>query len=271
MQMITQVRRWLPHRQLILLTDGGLIAVKLGLCCIHFSNPVTFVSRLHLNVRLFDPPQVRRRKNAAPLGARQPTLLACLSDPLTRWTRQTVWWYGGKPRLVDYTSGTALWHTPSQPTPLPIRWVLVRDPRSTFKPAALCCTDLAVSAEQIIAWYGLRWNVEVTFEESRAHLGLETQRQWSDWAIGRVTPLLLGLFSLVVLLAHRLTRHHPAIPTRTTAWYTKPEATFSDVLALVRRYLWHHLTFTNSLHNTRLVEFPASALDILMETLCYAT
>jgi hypothetical protein len=62
---------------------------------------------------------------------------------------------------------------------------------------------------------GLRWNVEVTFDESRRHLGVETQRQWSDpvvsdRAIARTTPVLLGLFSL-------------------------SEATFSDVLARVRR------------------------------------
>lgn len=271
-QMITQVRRWLPQRRLILITDGGLIAVKLGLRCTRFANPVTFVSRLHLNIRLFDlplPRQAGQRGQAPRVGLRQPTLQARLDDPHTRWTRQTVNWYGGKPRRVEWASGTALWHTPSEPTPLSIRWVLVRDPHGKFK-AAFCCTDLTMPAQQVIAWYVLRWNVEVTFEESRAHLGVETQRQWSTLAIERTTPLLLGLFSLVVLLAHHLTLNHHSIPTRVTAWYTKPEATFSDVLALARRYLWHHLKFTNPLQKTRLVEFSASALDVLVETLCYA-
>lgn len=272
-QLTSQVRRWLPTRRLILLTDGGLIAVKLGLRCSHYRTPVTFISRLHLNIRLFDPPTPKpkgRRGAQASKGPRQPSLATRLADAATVWTRQAVVWYGGKQRTVEWASGTALWHTPSQSQPLPIRWVLVRDPQHKFKPAAFCCTDLAVRPEQIIAFYVLRWNVEVTFEECRAHLGFETQRQWSRLAIARTTPLLLGLFSLVVLLAHHLTSGQP-LPTRSTAWYTKREATFSDVIAYVRRYLWLHLKFTNSLPKTRFIEFPASVLATLVDTLCYGT
>jgi len=270
-QMTSQVRCWLPERRLVLLTDGGLIAVRLGLRCRHYRHPVTFVSRLHLNIRLFEPPQPKpqgKRGKAPRLGPRQPTLQARLDDPQTAWTRQTIPWYGGKSRQVEWVSGTALWHTPSQTTPLPIRWVLVRDPAGKFKAAAFCCTDLTVSAEQIIAWYVLRWNVEVTFQECRAHLGLETQRQWNTLAIARTTPALLGLFSLVILLAHQLLDDQ-SLPTRSAVWYTKPEPTFSDVIAFVRRYLWQHGKFTNSLKNTRLVEFPAAVLDDLVDTLCY--
>ncbi|MBZ0106811.1 MAG: transposase [Sulfuricella denitrificans] len=269
-QMTSQVRRWLPQRQIILITDGGLIAVKLGLRCNCYRQPVTFISRLHLNIRLFDPPAPNRRKNAARVGQRQPTLQHHLDDPHTPWTRQTVSWYGAKTRSVEWVSDTALWHTPSQKQPLPIRWVLVRDPLGKFKPAAFGSTDLTLSAEQIIALYVLRWNVEVTFEECRAHLGLETQRQWNPLAIARTTPAILGLFSLVVLLAHHLTADQ-SLPMRSTAWYTKSEATFSDVIALVRRYLWLHVKCTNSLHNTRFVLFPATALDDVLDALCYAT
>jgi hypothetical protein len=268
-QMTSQVRRWLPQRQIILVTDGGLIAVKLGLRCNRYCQPVTFISRLHLNIRLFDPPAPSQRKNAARVGQRQPTLQQHLDDPQTIWTRQTVCWYGGKSRVIEYRSTTALWHTPSQKQPLPVRWVLVRDPLGKFKSAAFCSTDLTLSAEQIIAAYVLRWNVEVTFEECRAHLGLETQRQWSDLAIARTTPAILGLFSLVVLLAQHLTVDQP-LPTRSAAWYTKSEATFSDVIALVRRYLWLHLKCSNSLPNTRLVSFPAAVLDDMLDSLCYA-
>ena len=32
-----------------------------------------------------------------------------------------------------------------------------------------------------------------TFQEEREHLGVETQRQWSDLAMPRPTPVLLGL------------------------------------------------------------------------------
>lgn len=269
-QMIAQVRRWLPQRRLILITDGGLIAVKLGLRCQHFTQPVTFISRLHLNIRLFDPPPPSKRKNAARVGARQPNLDSRLHDPRTRWTRQTVTWYGGKSRVVEWLSGTALWQTPSLKNPLPMRWVLVRDPLRKFKPTAFCCTDLNLSAQQIIAHYVLRWNVEVTFQECRAHLGLESQRQWNDLAIARTTPVILGLFSLVTLLTWHLTAANPSLPIRSSAWYTKSEATFADALALVRRYLWLHVKFPNSLHNPRLITLPVSVVDDLVDTLCYA-
>lgn len=269
--MTTQVRRWLPERQIVLITDGGLIAVRLGLQCTRYRQPVTFVSRLHLNIRLFDPlpPKPKSKPGQTPrVGERQPTLQAHLDNPRTAWTCRAVRWYGGQRRVVDYLTGTALWQTPSQKVPLPIRWVLVRDPAGKFKASAFCCTDLTVSAEQILAWYVLRWNVEVTFQECRAHLGFETQRQWNALAMARTTPAILGLFSLVTLLAHHLLHDQP-LPTRSAAWYTKPEATFSDVIAFVRRYFWQHGQFSNSLKNTRLVEFPAAVLDDLVDTLCY--
>ena len=234
--MTSQVRRWLPDRPMVLLTDGGLIAVRLGLRCNHYAQAVIYVSRLHLNIRLFDPPLTRLRQNASHIGQRQPNLGTRLTDPNTAWTRQTVAWYGGKQRRVEWVSDTALWQTPSlKKSPLPIRWVLVRDPLGKFKAAAFCCTDLTISPEQIIAWYVLRWNVEVTFEDCRAHLAAQ----------------------------------HP-LPTRSAAWYTKSEATFADVIAFVRRYLWLHLQFPNPQQNTRLVPFPASVLDSLLDALCYA-
>lgn len=269
-QMTSQVRRWLPQHRLVLLTDGGLIAVRLGLRCTRYAHPVTFISRLHLNIRLFDPPLPSKRRNARPVGQRQMTLTTRLTDADTVWTRQTVAWYGGKQRRVEWVTGTALWQTPSeQKSPLPIRWVLVRDPLGKFKAAAFCCTDLTVPAQQIIAWYVLRWNVEVTFEDCRAHLGLETQRQWNDQAIARTTPILLALYAVVVLLAHHLTAQQP-LPTRSAVWYPKTEATFADVIAFVRRYLWQHVQFPNPQRNTRFVAFPPSVLDTLLDALCYA-
>jgi hypothetical protein len=105
-------------------------------------------------------------------------------------------WYGGGTREVELASGTAVWYHAGLPA-VPIRWVPIRDPLGQFEAQALLCTDLAVTPEQIVAWFVLRWQVEVTFEESRRHLGVETQRQWSDLAILRTTPALLGLFSLV--------------------------------------------------------------------------
>jgi hypothetical protein len=169
--------------------------------------------------------------------------------------------------LLDLATGTALWHRVGEP-PLPIRWVLLRCPQRSIPPTALFCTDQAVSPPQLVAWFVGRWSIEATFEETRAHLGLETQRQWSSRALGRATPCLLGLFSLVVLLAHAL--HPQALPTRQTAWYAKPEATFVDALAAVRRHLWHRRDWAGSADDAHLTLIPRPLWECLHEAACYA-
>jgi hypothetical protein len=271
-QMIGAVRRWLPKKMLVLVTDGGLTAVKLGLRCAHYANPVTYVSRLRLDAVLHDPPgpQPQGKRGPKPKkGKRQPALKTVLLDPATQWTQGEIDWYGGQRRIIEIATGTALWYTPGY-APLPIRWVLVRDPLAEFEPTAFFATNQAAAPLQILAWFIMRWNVEVTFEEARAHLGVETQRQWSDLAITRTTPALLGLFSLVTVLAHRLTENRP-FPVRSAAWYVKTEPTFSDAIALVRRHLWTRTKFTNSPSDTGFVEIPASVLHGLVDSLCYAT
>jgi hypothetical protein len=270
-QMMVQVRRWLPQRRLVLVADGALVSVKLGLAC--GQQQVTFVSRLHFNLRFFEPPAPKQKGKPGPastLGKRLPTLQAILDNPETRWVSQTLHWYGGELRRLDLLSDTALWHTPSECQPLPIRWVLIRDPRNRFKTAALMCTDLTATPEQIIAWYVARWNLEVTFEEVRAHLGVETQRQWNDLAIERTTPILFGLFSLVTLLAHHLSQSS-SIPVRHTAWYTKSHPTFVDALAFVRTYLWTHTEFLKPHFSPGAKEFPPSFLHPLLQTLAYSS
>ena len=154
-------------------------------------------------------------------------------DPDSAWLPITLIWYDHRPRSLQMLSGTALWYTPGC-KPLPIRWVLVHDPAAQLRDQAFLCTEQCASPEQILHWVIMRWNIEVTFEEVRAHLGVESQRQWSDQAIARTTPLLLGLFSLVTLIAHELATDQP-LPVSQTAWYQKEEATFADVLAFVRR------------------------------------
>ncbi len=113
------------------------------------------------------------------------------------------------------------------------------------------------------------WLIEVTFEEVRAHLGVETQRQWSKLAIERTTPVLLGLFSVVVLLAEELRAGQPH-PVRSTAWYVKREATFADTLALVREHLWRTVQFPHSRTQRGHVETPSSVLHGFLDTLSYA-
>ena len=127
---------------------------------------------------------------------------------------------------MEVASGTAIWYHTGKP-PVSIRYVLVRDPDGDFDPQALLATDLEADPRQIIEWFVLRWRLEVTFQEVRLHLGVETQRQWSDLAIARITPILFGLFSIVTLATHNLYQDEAFSP-RSAAWYCKPLPTFSD-------------------------------------------
>ena len=238
-QMILQLRRWLPHRYLVLVGDSAYAVLDLLHFCQSLREPVTLITRLRLDAGLYAPPPPRLPgQNGRPRvkGARLPALKALLNQPAVPWTTATVVWYDNTTRTVEITSQTALWYHTGKP-PVPIRWILVRDPKGEFVSQALLCTDPAVAPAQILEWFVLRWQLEVTFQEVRSHLGVETQRQWSDRAIARTTPVLMGIFSWIALATHLLQKQRPLIQ-RTAAWYTKPAPTFIDAIALVRRHLW---------------------------------
>jgi hypothetical protein len=271
-QLLLQARRWLPDRPLVAVADSGYAAIALLACCARLARPVTVVTRLRLDAALYEPAPPRRAgQTGRPRvkGARLPTLAARLGDPATAWVAVTVAnWYGEGARTVEVASATAVWYHSGLP-PVALRWVLVRDPARRFAPQALLCTDLAAEPAQILAWFVLRWRLEVTFAEVRRHLGVETQRQWSDLAVLRTTPALLGLFSLVTLAAHP----HMGRPTdcvRQAAWYRKALPTFSDALALVRQELWSRMAFCLSTDDAEFVKVPRALVDRLVDALCYA-
>jgi hypothetical protein len=152
---------------------------------------------------------------------------------------------------------------------VPIRWLLVRDPKGELEPQAFLATDLDARPGDILAWFVSRWQVEVTFEEVRAHLGVETQRQWSDKAILRTTPALLGLFSIVTLCAHQLAKSRKLKP-RTAAWYPKAVLTFSDAIAAVRREIWAHQISFMSRPRRDSIEIPRHIWRRMENALAYA-
>jgi hypothetical protein len=272
-QMITQVRRWLPGVPMTLLGDGAYSVVELGLRCQKLG--VTLSAPLLLNAQLYGPPppqplpgQKQSVGRPAEKGARLPKLSAVLVNPRTVWERVSLAWYDAQARVLEMTTGTALWKR-AKCKPLPIRWVLVRDPLGEVEPKAYFTTDPTPSAGTVVEAFVLRWTIEVTFEESRAHLGIETQRQWSDLAIERTTPCLLGLYSLVALLAQAL---HPEgeVPIRQTAWYQKQEATFADALATVRHHLWGNFDYLTSPHDPDVRLIPQADLIRLAQAVCYS-
>jgi len=271
-QMLLLVRRWWPERQIVAVADSTYASLKLLDRCRSLSKPVTFVTRLRLDAALYEPapPRTPGQLGRPRLkGERLPNLSVVAKDSSTAWRSITVAdWYGKAERTLETTSATAVWYGTGLPA-VPIRWVLVRDPQGEFATQALLCTDLGASPEQIVGWFALRWQMETTFQEARRHLGVETQRQWSELAIRRTTPALLSLFSLVTLFAHkRMAQSMQAV--RRAAWYRKPSPTFSDALALVRKELWAHVTFRRSPLEPDTVKVPRAFVEHLTETLCYA-
>lgn len=266
------LRRWLPGRALVVVADSGYAAIELLVRCARLATPLAVITRLRLDAALCEPAPPRRAgRTGRPRkkGARLPTLAARLADTATPWTIVTVDnRYGEGARTVEVASDTAAWYDTGLP-PAPVRRVLIRDPHGRFDPQALLCTDQAAEPARILAWFVLRWQLEVTFEEVRRHLGVGTQRQWSDLAILRTTPALLGLFSLATLWAHP--RMAPAGDlVRQAAWYRKPRPTFSDALALVRRELWGRTASCLSARDPDVVEVPRAFVDRLTDALCYS-
>ncbi len=273
-QALLLLRRWWPEREIVAVADSAYASLRLLASCQRFlPKPVTFITRLRLDAALYDPapPRTAGQLGRPRLkGERLPNLSVVAEDPSTAWASTTVDdWYGSGERTVEVASATAVWYSTGLPA-VPIRWILVRDPQGVFATQALLlCTDLGVSPEQILRWFVLRWQMETTFQEVRRHLGVETQRQWSDMAIRRTTPALFGLFSLVSLFAHQqMTRSIGAV--RRAAWYRKSHPTFSDALALVRKELWVSATFRRSPWEPDTVKVPRAFVEHLTETLCYA-
>jgi DDE superfamily endonuclease len=267
-QTLLQVARWLPDRRIIAVADSSFAAIQLLLAVGRW---VCMITRLRLDARLFDPPPRRKpgtKGRPRVVGKRQPTLQERLANRKTPWRRfKVTGWYGRGERVVEIFSKTAIWHHPG--SCVPIRYVLVRDVAGELKPQAFLSTDLDADPLDILRWFVRRWSVEVTFAEVRRHLGVETQRQWSDPAIARTTPALLGLFSLITLWAHELFSAQLTMP-RSASWYAKPLPTFSDALAAVRRELWAGRGLRMSSQIRDISKPSAANINCLINAACYA-
>ena len=231
---------------------------------------MTIVTRLRLDAALYEPAPPREQARKARRARKASASRAWRSGWAirARFGRGRPYTGMASTREVELASGTAVWYHSGMPV-VPIRWVLIRDPLGKFEPQALLSTDLERTAAQIVEWFVLRWQVEVTFEEARAHLGVETQRQWSDLAIARTTPALLGLFSLVTVFAHQLLQGKE-LTVRQAAWYQKQLPTFSDTLALVRQQLWPVSISWMSGAKDDVVIIPKALFVRLTDTLAYA-
>jgi hypothetical protein len=267
--MLFQLKRWLAHREIIAIGDSTYAVLEF-LAAV--GKEITFITRLRLDAALYAP--APERKPGRPgrnrkKGDRLPTLAQVLNDPNQTWQEiKLSQWYGQQEKGMQLATGTAVWYHSGKPV-VPLRWVLLRDPEGKLAPIALLSTDQKLSAQLIVTYFVRRWSIEVTFEEARAHLGVETQRQWSDQAIDRTTPVLLSLFSILTLLADKMQKQGQ-LPIATSAWYKKEKPTFSDALAAVRRLLWQNMHFSTSDDQVEMIKIPKPLLNHFQQILAHA-
>jgi hypothetical protein len=267
-QVVSLLRRWQLAAPIKLLGDQAYSILELGLHCTH--EHITLIAPFRLDSVLHQPAPGRTPHpigRPRVVGARLPSLEHILQDPQTVWQRLTLDWYAEGKRTLELCTGTPAGIALGRLNCLSagcspaVRQENDR-PRRSFPP---------IRPSLLKRWCAMRmkrWSLEATFEESRAHLGVETQRQWSDREIERTTPLLFGLYSLVALFGAALAPDgHP--PLKRASWYHKSAATFSDILALVRRQLWGNFVFPTSPLDPNVVLLPRATLAQLAHAACY--
>lgn len=246
-QMLCVIRKWHPSLSLTIVGDGDYARAKLAKVCIRLS--IGLVSRLRSDARLHKYPTKKQwRGRPVKLGER---ILPELQHKRL-WKKGIIQWYGGVKKKVQWEAYKCLWYASKPETVIPLVavWVKLRENDEII----LMSTDTGLSPQEIIEAYVKRWNLEVTFRECRDHLGIETQRQWSDNAIERTTPLLFSLYSLITMIGHEI-YEVKGIHNRSTAWFKKEHLTFSDILVAVRTEIWRSKSKSNS------TDYPSSDKD----------
>jgi len=223
------------QRKVYLTADGSFATFELFIHAQQLN--IGMIARMKMNARLYELPPKKYPKGKTgpkpPVGKRLLCMSKRLTDKRIRWTKVIFCdWYGHSTKEMMITSGVAIWRR-SNKILVKVKWVLVKDPEGLLEPVLLGSTDFELEDQKVVSYFVRRWRVEVTFAEVRRHLGVETQRQWSDMAIERTTPCLMALFSIICLFASRLHKQQAIMPNA-TAWYKKRQVTFSDVLATVR-------------------------------------
>lgn len=268
LQLLAALIRWFPDRRFIVLADGGFRSHELSNFCHRHRRQLTLVSRFYPDAALYEPPPAYSGHGRPRVkGTRLPSPEQVVAGR-QRLKHLTVAWYGGKSRRIAYVTGTGLWYRSGHGL-VPVRWVFVRDLEGRHQDEYFYSTDTSLTPQQIIEYYVSRWPIETTFQEAREHLGVHTSRQWAAQSVLRMTPLLLGLYSLVCLIYAQQVRKCPARPSQWD-WYQKDEPTFADALASVRRVVWQHTLFATAPQRWAFQKLPRSLQKLLLDCLCRA-
>jgi hypothetical protein len=256
----------IPNRRFVFVGDGGYGTHEVARFCHKHRARLALVSKLHPDANLFDPPPPYKGKGRPRVkGQRRPKPRQAAKEA-RRLRRLTVGWYGGGRRDVAVTGGTGHWYKGGHGL-VPVRWVFVRDKQGTHRDEYFFTTDAGLGEAEVVTLYAGRWNLECTFQEARAHLGLGTTRGRCRRTVLRAAPCLLGLYSVVAALYHALPE---ARRCGRVSWEGKAGLTFSDALCSVRRWLWEEAVLTQAGAAGAIAKLPGPARELLLTTLAPA-
>lgn len=265
-RLVAVVLRWFPDRRFVLVGDAGYGSHEVACFCHRRRGRLTLVSKLHPDANLYTPPpryrgRGRPRVKGRPLPKPRQAVAAA-----RRLRRLRVGWYGGGLRQVRVKTGTGHWYKSGKGL-VPLRWVFVRDGTGTHRDEYFYTTDPSLTPAQVITLYTGRWNIETTFQEARAHLGLETTRGWCRSTVRRAAPCLFGLYTAVALMFAALPEAQRQGSVR---WPGKAAVTFSDAITAVRRRLWSDWVFPQAGGGTALEKLPQPLQTLLFTALAPA-
>jgi len=268
--LMTILLQWFPHKKFVLLGDGGYASHDLARFCHRHRQRLVLVSKFAPDGALYaPPPPAKKNKN----GGRPRVKGAKLKTPETvvaesRLRKTTVSWYGASERQVKVCDGHGQWYQ-SGAGLVPVHWVFVRDAEGTHRDEYFYTTHDGFTPEQVVTLYTLRWNLEVAFQELRAHLGFEKTRQRSKNSVLRMAPCLLGLFSVISLIYHEHRKRHKATLCDRPC-YTKSEPTFSDAIAAVRRLFWEETVLAQPYFSKVCKNLPPKLYEFVLDHFCQA-
>ena len=253
--LIALLMRWFPERKFVLIGDGGYASHTLAGLTRRYSGRLTVVSHFHGDAALYKPAPIRRKTSKAGRPKVRGRRLACPEKVVKHAKRKKlrVEWYGGGSRKVSVVSREGGWYRGGEGL-VPVRWVHVRDLTGTHRDEYFFSTDPSMTPREIIGYYTRRWSIEVTFEEMRSCLGLETTRGRTEKTVLRAAPSLFGLYSIVAALYAQL----PKAKQRKgkVTWEGKKTVTFSDAMCAVRRWIWEEWILGTSRHGMSFKNLP---------------
>jgi hypothetical protein len=267
MQLLLRIlRRWFPERHFIFAGDSTYGSHELAFFAQGTKGRLHLVSHFYPDANLYEPPPPYAGKGRPRVkGAKLPSPQEVVAQSQRR--HLNVAWYGGGRRDVEVVSGVGHWYK-SGVGLVGVRWVYVHDRTGTHRDEYFYSTDGTMNPQEIVERYTGRWNIETTFQELRAYLGLETTRGWCAQTVLRTAPCLFGLYGVVALLYGQLSAE--AQGQGEVDWVGKKGVTFSDAISAVRRWLWADWVFAKADHATAFAKLPEPLREVLLYALAPA-